>query len=148
MAENERMTSPRSSPGFLFWGVSLSWQRQVARALKPLRLTHVQFVLLASTKWLSEESDSGYPSQRELSEHAGSDPMMTSTVIRALSERGLVVRIDDRTDARIRRIALTSQGTELVGQALEFVEAVDREFFGRVPDKEQMFAVLRTLAQP
>ena len=43
---------PQNSPGFLLWHVTLRWQRDIAAALAPLDLTHVQFVLLASTWWL------------------------------------------------------------------------------------------------
>lgn len=49
-------TGPAGSPGFLLWNVSLSWHREVGSVLKPLDLTHVQFVLLASTWWLSDHA--------------------------------------------------------------------------------------------
>lgn len=39
---------PATSPGFLLWHVTLRWQRAITAALRPLDLTHVQFVLLAS----------------------------------------------------------------------------------------------------
>jgi len=44
---------PEQSPGFLLWHVTLGWQRDVTASLKPLGLTHVQFVLLATTWWPS-----------------------------------------------------------------------------------------------
>ena len=44
--------NPEDSPGFLLWHVTLRWQRDIAAALAPLDLTHVQFVLLATTWWL------------------------------------------------------------------------------------------------
>ena len=40
---------PEESPGFLLSHVTLRRQREVAAALAPLNLTHVQFVLLAAT---------------------------------------------------------------------------------------------------
>ncbi|WP_244312125.1 hypothetical protein [Streptomyces griseofuscus] len=36
--------SPGDSPGFLLWHATLRWQRDIATALAPLDLTHVQFV--------------------------------------------------------------------------------------------------------
>ena len=36
------------SPGLLLWQVTNRWQSAQRAALKPLGLTHVQFVLLAS----------------------------------------------------------------------------------------------------
>jgi hypothetical protein len=44
---------PEDSPGFLLWHVTLRWQREIAAALAPLGLTHVQFVLLAAAWWLN-----------------------------------------------------------------------------------------------
>jgi hypothetical protein len=44
---------PGASPGFLLWRVGLAWQRLMTATLKPLDLTHVQFVLLASSWWFA-----------------------------------------------------------------------------------------------
>ena len=52
---------PAASPGFLLWHVTHAWQRAVAAALRPLDLTHVQFVLLACAWWLEEQ---GYTSNQ------------------------------------------------------------------------------------
>ncbi len=73
------------SPGFLLWHATLRWQRAVAAALRPLGLTHVQFVLLAGGWWLSQGDR--WPSQRELADHAGTDRMMTSQVVRTLERQ-------------------------------------------------------------
>jgi hypothetical protein len=40
---------PAASPGFLLWHLTLAWQRAVTAVLEPLDLTHVQFVLLATS---------------------------------------------------------------------------------------------------
>jgi len=40
---------PNDSGGLLLWHATLRWQRGIAQALRPLDLTHVQFVLLACT---------------------------------------------------------------------------------------------------
>ena len=58
-------------------------------ALRPLGLTHVQFVLLASTWWLTDVAHETV-TQRRVAEHAGTDATMTSQVLRALEARGLV----------------------------------------------------------
>ena len=60
------ITDPWDSPGFLLWHATLRWQRTMAEALEPLGLTHVQFVLLASTWWLCEHD--GPPRQRDLAD--------------------------------------------------------------------------------
>jgi hypothetical protein len=56
-------------------------RRSPAKALAPLDLTHVQFVLLASTWWLNEQG--ARPTQVELATQAGADVKMTSQVVRA-----------------------------------------------------------------
>jgi hypothetical protein len=49
MSRRATPLQPNESPGFLLWHARLRWQRDIAQALAPLDLTHVQFVLLACT---------------------------------------------------------------------------------------------------
>jgi len=58
--------------------------------------------------------------------------MTTSTVLRGLEQRGLVGRILDTQDARIRRVLLTIAGNTLVTQAVDVAEQADKDFCGRV----------------
>ena len=131
-------------PGFLLWLDSLRWQRAVTAALKPTGLTHVQFVLLAST-WFLEDRE-GPPSQRELAEHAGTDAMMTSQVLRALEAEGLVERHADPADARIKRLTVTAAGRAAAGAGLAAVDQLDREFFGPAGDRGALVGQLLALA--
>jgi DNA-binding MarR family transcriptional regulator len=117
------MKQPEESPGFLLWHLTLRWQREVAVVLKPLGLTHVQFVLLASTWWLNTHAQQ--PNQAVLAAHAGTDVKMTSQVIRTLEQKGLITRDVDAADTRARRLVVTEAGTALAPQAIEAVEAVD-----------------------
>ena len=145
----EMMTSfPASSawdkPGFLLWHATLEWQRQVAASLRDLELTHVQFVLLAGTHWLEQRS--GPPSQRELADHAGTDAMMTSQVVRALERAELLVRSADPDDARVKRLTTTPAGADLARRAVGLVEEVDRRVFGAVDDLDVLQRALRRVA--
>ncbi len=115
---------PEESPGFLLWHLTLRWQREVAAALKPLGLTHVQFVLLASTWWLNTHDQQ--PTQAALAAQAGTDVKMTSQVIRTLEKKGLVTRDVDAADTRARRLVVTAAGASLAPRAIETVETVDR----------------------
>lgn len=125
-----RPQQPGDSPGFLLWRVTLRWQRHISTALRPLGLTHVQFVLLATLGWLEQQRRAGgLPSQREVADTANVDPMMASQVLRALEQRGLVSRQVAGDDARARLVGLTVPGRELAVRALEAVEAVDADFF-------------------
>lgn len=119
---------PGESPGLLLWRVTLAWQRQVTAALCPLGLTHVQFVLLASSWWFTTHGEDE-PTQKRVAEFAGVDVMMTSQVLRALEGRGLVTCREAFGDARARAVRPTAEGTGLARTAVQVVEAVDRRFF-------------------
>src|SRR5690242_18581610 len=112
--------SADDSPGFLLWRVTNAWQRRQRAALKPLDLTHVQFVLLTASSWLTREQPG--VSQIELATNANTDPMMTSQVLRALAERGLVERLPHPRDPRANLVRPTAAGRALANQALPVVE--------------------------
>jgi len=122
-----RHASAEESPGLLLWQVTNRWQAAQRAALKPFGLTHVQFVLLASLTWLQED---GPITQKRLAEHAATDPMMTSQVLRALAARGLVERATHPDDGRARAVSATAEGRALANRAVVAVEACDDTFFG------------------
>ena len=131
------------SPGLLLWQLTNRWQAAQRAALKPFGLTHVQFVLLASLAWLDAEEP---VTQRALADHAATDPMMTSQVIRVLAERGLVERTAHPDDARARALRATPDGARLANRANVAVEACDEQFFTRLGARLPAFVTaLRTL---
>jgi DNA-binding MarR family transcriptional regulator len=132
-------------PGFLLWHATLRWQRLVSASLRPLGLTHVQFVLLAGTLWLEKHGHQG-PSQRELADHAGTDAMMTSQAVRALEKQGLLERYVDSTDGRVRRLRTTSQGRRLALRSVEAVQQLDATVFGELPAGTPLLHMLRLIA--
>jgi DNA-binding MarR family transcriptional regulator len=135
---------PNDSPGFLLWHATLRWQRGIARALAPLDLTHVQFVLLGCTWWLNEQGER--PTQIALAAQAGTDIKMTSQVVRSLERKRLIEREVDTTDTRARRLHVTKRGAQLALRAIAIVEQVDSEFFADVPER-QILSSLRRLAE-
>ena len=141
---SSRFRSAWDSPGFLLWHASLRWQRKMAAALRPMGLTHVQFVLLASSWWLATHG--GQPTQRELADHAGTDVMMTSQVVRALETKGLITRKPDERDPRALRLGLTRQGERVAQRALAAVESADEEYFRVVADAPRLIGALRAMA--
>lgn len=136
--------TPLDSPGFLLWHATLRWQRVVSASLRPLRLTHVQFVLLAGVWWLTRSA--GPPSQVDLADHAGTDVRMTSQVVRKLEARGLLTRTQDVSDSRIKRLAVTPAGAALAMEAIEVVEAADRSCFAGITDLDGFLGTIRGLA--
>jgi DNA-binding MarR family transcriptional regulator len=137
--------SPGDSPGFLLWHVTLRWQRAIDAALAPLGLTHVQFVLLASTWWLNTHGE--HPNQLALARQAGTDVKMTSQVIRTLESKGLIEREVDPADTRARRLRVTTPGADLAPRAIAAVEQADAKFFQPVP-LDDALTLLRSLAHP
>jgi len=145
------------SPGLLLWRVTNAWQAAQRAALHTFDLTHVQFVLLASLAFLGGtydaaamglDSDGGPVTQRDLANHAHTDPMMTSQVLRALESKGLVRRSPHPTDARARALTVTPSGASLASAANTAVEAADRAFFGPLTDDRPLFTdMLRRLTR-
>ena len=127
------------SPGLLLWQVTNRWQAAIRAALKPYGLTHVQFVLLASLTWLAGLDGGGPVTQRELADHAATDPMMTSQVLRVLEQRSLVGRSAHPVDKRAVAIAVTDSGAALANSANAAVEACDRRFFGTLGARQTAF---------
>ncbi|MEH3054658.1 MAG: MarR family winged helix-turn-helix transcriptional regulator [Patulibacter minatonensis] len=146
MTVDHEPLEPQESPGLLLWRVTLRWKREIVAALAPLELTHAQFVLLASSWWLGRNGEHA-PTQRAVAEQAGTDPMMTSQVLRALERRGLLTREPDPTDARSRRVVVTAAGAELAPRAIGVVEAVDHGFFSGARTDE-LLHTLRRLDAP
>ena len=104
------------TPGYLVWRLSMKWRVAVDRALAPLGLTHAQYVLLASLYGM--EGAGWQPTQRELADHTGLEPLYTSKLARALDADGLIRRDRDPVDTRAIRLALTDRGREVVRPAI------------------------------
>lgn len=126
-----RFDGPGDSPGFLLWHATLRWQRTMAAALGPLELTHVQFVLLACTSWLSAHGRR--TRQVDIAQLAGTDVRMTSQVLRRLEAAGLLQRHVDDADSRAQVVTVTPRGREVAAEAFRRVEDADEAFFAAYP---------------
>jgi MarR family transcriptional regulator, organic hydroperoxide resistance regulator len=119
------MSTIEPTPGYLVWRLSMKWRTAVDRALAPLGLTHAQYVLLASLYGM--ERAGRRPTQRELAEHTGLEPLYTSKLARALDADGLIRRDPDPADTRAVRLALTDRGREVAAPAIgEVSKLLDR----------------------
>jgi DNA-binding MarR family transcriptional regulator len=105
----------------------------MVRALKPLNLTLVQFVLLAGVAWLERGSE--LVTQARLARHAKTDIMMTSQVLRKLEKRRLIIRAQSQSDPRANALKLTEQGREVASKALRIVQDVESSFFGLLAER-------------
>lgn len=135
---------PSESPGFLLWQVTNSWQRKQRATLKALDLTHVQFVLLATLAWLSQDGHD--VTQVVLSEFAKTDVMMTSQVLRTLVMKGFMTRNPHPVDTRAKVLTLTQAGHAILERAMRLVEQVDQDFFAPLgPESTQIVTLFHRL---
>ncbi|WP_037601952.1 MarR family winged helix-turn-helix transcriptional regulator [Streptacidiphilus rugosus] len=113
------------TPGFLVWRLSLKWRVAVDRAVAPLGLTHAKYSLVSSLYGM--QLAGRRPSQRELADHTGLEPLYVSKLARSLESDGLVERVRDEVDTRAVRLALTERGTGTAQQAVEVVRRLHEE---------------------
>lgn len=111
--------------GYLVWRLSIKWRAAVDRALAPLGLTHAQYSLLASLYGLSRSG--ARPSQRELSDYCGLEPMYVSKLARALEGGGLVERAGNPADPRAVQLTLTERGVAVIVPAISRVAELQEE---------------------
>lgn len=139
---------PKQSPGFLLWHISTSWRSSMEAILKTFDLTHPQFVVLATTGWLTRNGE--FASQASVGKLAGLDPNTTSQILKGLERKMLIKRIKS-TDARAKYPKLTSKGQAILTHALPAVEKQDDEFFNTLTKKElqqliQLFQNLKEIS--
>ena len=120
--------------GFSLWQVSNHWQKQMADALRPIGLTYVQCLLLTGVVQLSQRGDT--VTQNCLAQFFATDVMMTSKVCRTLEKKGLLLRANNRLDARAKTLVVTKAGRALLVEALDKVLEVDQAFVKQLPDGE------------
>ncbi len=125
--------SSDDSTGFLLWRVHNYWQRELRKRLAEFDLTHTQFVILASTHWLNLQKNE--VTQVDIADHAKTDVMLTSNVIRALEKKELVQRAEHSVDTRAKKVYLTQSGKNILMDSVKKVEAFDEEFFSNLDNK-------------
>jgi DNA-binding MarR family transcriptional regulator len=114
------------TPGFLVWRLSTKWRVSVDRSLAPLGLTHAQYALLGSL--LGMDAGGQRPTQRELADHIGMEPLYVSKLARSLQTAGIVKRTGDPADTRAVRLSLTGHGRAVTGRAVSIVHRLlDRQ---------------------
>lgn len=133
-------------PGYLLWRAANHWQKGMRTALSQFGVTPVQYLLLAGLCEMRDR-EGGPVKQAALARHCGSDPMMTSQVLRALQKAGLVARQAHDGDGRAMAIEPTPAGEELLAKADAAVAETDTQFHSPLgPEKEAFGDALRLLS--
>ncbi|TWF73244.1 MarR family winged helix-turn-helix transcriptional regulator [Kitasatospora viridis] len=115
-------TAEGATAGFLVWRLSMKWRVAVDRAVAPLGLTHAQYALLGALYGMGRSGQR--PSQRQLADTTGLEPLYVSKLARALEGAGLVARTRDPGDPRAMQLSLTEQGREVTGRAITVVQGL------------------------
>jgi DNA-binding MarR family transcriptional regulator len=130
------------NPGFLLWQVSTLWSKSTTTALKPLGLTHPQFIILATIDWLKGKG----ASQEEIGRRIVLDPKVTSHLLRSLEVKKLI-ELPLSTNEGGRYPQLTTAGAEVLARALLVVESADAAFFAPIDLKSsKIVTTLQMLA--
>lgn len=116
---------PTPTTGYLVWRLSLQWRVAVDRALGPLGLTHAQYSLLSSLYGLSRSG--AQPSQRQLADWTGLEPMYISKLARGLERSGLLTRTENPADPRAVQLALTDRGADVATRAIAIVRELQEQ---------------------
>jgi DNA-binding MarR family transcriptional regulator len=137
--------APEQSPGFLLWQISISWRTAIESVLKPMNLTHPQFVVLATLGWLTQNGER--VTQAAVGKMAKLDPNTISQILRGLELKKWIKR-KQSADVRAKNPELTSKGAEFLAKALPAVEKADAQFFKKLNTQEvrNMMEIFEKLA--
>jgi DNA-binding MarR family transcriptional regulator len=105
--------------GFLIWRLSMRWRAAMDRTLAPLGLTQAQYAVLAPLYSMSRGG--ARPSQRELADLTGLDPVYVSKLVRPLERAGFITRSVKAADPRAVELELTEQGVAAVQEGVKAV---------------------------
>jgi len=114
--------------GFLLWQVSSIWEQKQKYALESIhKITHSQYVIMASIYWLTLSGEE--VTQISLSQHTKIEPMTVSQLLKVLQKKEYIHRKPHSKDTRAKTVYLTDNGKVLMEKAIVTIEAIDADFF-------------------
>ena len=125
-------------PGFLLWQVSKLWQRYLNAALKDLKLSSTQAVILGNVVRLTKMGHEA--TQAQLSQVTKIDTMTTSTALRGLVRKGMVVRHVPNDNRRAYIVTPTKQGERVAITVLQRFAQAHAIFFRAIEEDIDGFA--------
>ena len=140
--------SANKSMGFSFIKVYNMWHAEIQEALKELKITHSQFVVITALGYFSQQNTQ--LTQVELARYINMDVMTLSKLLKKLIAMEYIERQMHETDTRAKVIFLTPKGVEVMNEAIVKVENVDHAFFRKlsVSEHKEFAAMLEKLGQP
>lgn len=135
---------PEALLGYRLWQVHYAWHRHIERHLGAVKLTHLQYVLLAATSHLL--NDHQPPTQIGLAKFTRLEKMMVSKNLRSLERQGLIARNPHPHNPRANEIGLTARGWRALGAAFAAAATAHGSFFQAFgKDWRKFDAMLRIL---
>lgn len=114
---DEFIKSDEDDFSFLLWRIMRLWQRDRQKFLDEFNTTISQLEILGGIYYLVNV-EKKETTQILLSQETGIDPMTTSTILRNLEKKGLVIRKPSQKDTRARIVEVTKAGYDLLLAAM------------------------------
>lgn len=128
--------TPRARFSFTIHDISRMRRTLFDQALKPLGITRSQWWVLGN---LSRHSDTGMI-QTELARILEVGKVTVGGLVDRLEESGLVTRLDDAADRRVKRVYITDKGFEILDRIAAVGNRLDRIVFRNVSEDELIAA--------
>lgn len=142
MTKDCKLGNPTEDIGYMIWRISKFWQRGKHRTLDEFGLTGPQLEVLGAIYYMNMQQIK--VTQIIISQETDIDPMTTSTILRNLQKKDLIIRRESTTDTRARIVELTEKGVDLFQRAIIKVKQIQDTLFQNL-DKEALKKQLQLL---
>ncbi|WP_087880495.1 MarR family winged helix-turn-helix transcriptional regulator [Parabacteroides sp. Marseille-P3160] len=142
MNEEQMKFACKDNFNYLIWVISKSWGRVKQKMLNEFDLTGPQVEMLGAVHTLSLEKKE--IKQIDISQLIHIDPMTTSTILRNLEKKKLILRKYSEVDTRARIIELTASGEEILKKAYLKAESI-QDFIYKEFDRDQIISDMKLL---
>lgn len=142
MTKDCKLGNPTEDIGYMIWRISKFWQRGKHRTLDEFGLTGPQLEVLGAIYHMNMQQIK--VTQIIISQETDIDPMTTSTILRNLQKKDLIIRRESTTDTRARIVELTEKGVDLFQRAIIKVKQIQDTLFQNL-DKEALKKQLQLL---
>ncbi len=127
MSESEKNTTEIFSGSVLHRLFELH-DKRMEEALSRIGLNYSQYVVLAAAHNLNEEF--GEVTQVMITDFSKLDKSVVSTTIKRLSEKGMIIRQENKSDSRAKSVRLSEDGESYFRLGFDIVRQTDRAFLG------------------
>lgn len=117
--------------GFLLHRPNLMWRDRLDQALKPMKLSVLEYGVLRIIELNLVEY------QQHIGERMGIDPSRVVEIMTDMEERGLIQRLRNAQDKRKYDLSLTPKGRKTLTRAKTIGSKEQEKFLSLLPEKER-----------